>query len=275
MSRAAILVNGQPGALVSTEDRGLLYGDGLFETLAVRGGRAVALELHWQRLAAGCLRLGLQCPDSELLADEIATVCNEYANAVAKIIVTRGQGARGYAPSGCDQPLRIVAAYPWPENLAERQRLGIPVTLSAHRLGDQADLAGLKHLARLEQVMAARDLGSGEFTEALVCDTHGRLVEALSSNVFVAVRGRVLTPGLERCGVAGVMRGRVLTAARKLAIPAGESELPLTVLGSCDEMFLTNSIGGIVPVNCVNQRRLEVGALTQQLQGLLHEDWPS
>ncbi len=275
MSSLAMLVNGQPGAQVNAEDRGFLYGDGLFETLAVRSGRAVATALHWERLAEGCRQLGLVCPDSELLAKEIATVCSGLSKAVAKIIVTRGEGARGYAPSACDQPLRIVAAYPWPEDLAERQRRGLPVVLSAHRLGAQGALAGRKHLARLEQVVAARDLESSDYSEALLCDTEGRLVEAISSNVFAVMEDRVMTPNLDRCGVAGVMRQRVLTAARQLEIPTVVTELPLTVLGGCDELFLTNSISGIVPVNRINQRPLEVGLLTRRLQGVLHEDWPS
>lgn len=275
MNGMAILINGEPDTAIPAEDRGFLYGDGLFETIAVSDGQGIAFELHWNRLNRGCQILGLECPDRALLAKETALVCAGHQKAVAKIMVTRGEGARGYAPSECHAPLRVVASYPWPDDVPQRQERGIAVKTSGYRLADQGPLAGIKHMSRLEQVMAGRELGAGTFSELLLVDAGGRLVEALSSNIFVVAGGFLRTPCLDRCGVAGIMRERVLSEARKLSLRTSVEDLPLTILAACEEMFLTNSISGIVPVRQLNRRSLAVGPMTRRLQRALHGDWPA
>lgn len=275
MNCPGMLINGERADRVPAEDRGFLYGDGLFETVAVRAGRAVALDLHVARLADGCRRLGLECPDPELLDKEIGQVCGEQARAVAKVIITRGQGARGYPPPADCVPLRLVAAYPWPDNVPERQRRGVAVKSGVWRLADQGPLAGLKHLSRIEQVMAGREIAAGDYDEQLLVGADGCLVEAVSSNVFVVMKETVMTPRLDRCGVAGTMRERVLTAAEALGLKSAVAPLPMTILSRCDEMFLTNSISGVVPVRQINRRSLAIGAVTRRLQETLHRDWPA
>lgn len=268
-----MLVDGRPDDRVSANDRGFLYGDGLFETLAVHEGRAVAFASHWQRLNAGCQRLGFDCPGAALLQDEILQVCTDWPRAVAKVVVTRGCGARGYTPGSETRSLRVVAAYPWPQGLAEKHAQGVAVKLLQHRLGSQRALAGLKHLSRLEQVYAARELTSSNCDEGLLCDSQGNLVEAIQSNVFAWQSGVLVTPSLERAGVAGIMRERVLASASSLGLPVRIATLPTTVLSRCEEMFLSNSVSGVVPINQINDRVLTIGSVSRRLQRALHEEW--
>lgn len=261
-----VLINGQPANAIDVHDRGIHYGDGVFETLAVIDNEPRMFAAHWRRLAAGCKRLGIVPPQQSEVEKDIQVIGAGLSRLVVKLIVTRGTGNRGYGPPPDAHPRRILISYPWPGDLEDSQQHGVAVKVCTTRLGSNPALAGIKHLNRLEQVLAASELAGTEFAEGLTLDQQGNLIEGTRSNIFVVAEGRLMTPALSDCGVQGVMRDYVLELARSRDLPTEVLQLPGSVLATADELFLTNSIGGIVPVVRIEQRRLAVGNTTRSLQ---------
>jgi 4-amino-4-deoxychorismate lyase len=270
----AALLNGQavdPAASgLSVLDRGLHFGDGLFETLACRGGRVRFLQLHLERLAHGCERLRILAPDAGLLRAECEQLARACDQALLKILVTRGPAtARGYAPQGNERPTRIVLRYGWPALDPRHAVEGIAVRLANVQLGENPLLAGVKHLNRLELVMARAELADPAVFELLLFSSSGQLVSGSMSNVFIVQDGRLRTPRLDRCGVAGIMRRVVLRAARAAGREPEEAALTRTDLESAQEVFLTNARIGILPVRHLESRQLAPGPITRELQALI------
>jgi 4-amino-4-deoxychorismate lyase len=258
------LVNGAAVG-VDPADRGLAYGDGVFETMAAVGGTIARLALHLERLDESLTRLAIPCPPRAELEREIATLCPAHGRAVVKLIVTRGSGVRGYAPPPEPRPTRIVSVASWPDYPQQYYRDGIAVHVCALRLGINPALAGLKHLGRLEYVMAHLELRGLGVQQGLLLDTAGLVVGGSSSNVFVAKDGKLVTPAVARCGVSGVMRRAVLAESRELGLHAEERELTLAELLAADEIFMTNAIFGIWPVASVDSQQFVVGPVAQRL----------
>jgi 4-amino-4-deoxychorismate lyase len=269
-----VLIDGQPvrqpGAAVSVLDRCLHYGDGLFETIACESGRPRLLERHLQRLAAGCERLGLACGDGVELAREARELAAGTSRAVVKLLLTRGVSvARGYASTGSERTLRIALRYAWPAVDPQQAGEGIRVRRATLRLGENPALAGIKHCNRLEQVLARREWSDPDIAEALLYSTSGALVSGTMSNVFLVRGSKMLTPCLDRCGVAGVMRGLVLEIASAAGISAEQRRLDAADLAAAEELFLTNALTGIRPVRQLDGTGMAVGPLTRRLQSLL------
>jgi 4-amino-4-deoxychorismate lyase len=269
------LRNGRPANSVPAHDRGLAYGDGLFETLKAIDGHAQFLELHLARLQRDCARLDLRL-DLDALRDEIARVVREGRSGVLKLIATRRAELRGYqVPRGATAE-RLVLFYPQSFANAPAPSSGVRVRLCRLRLAEQPALAGMKHLNRLEQVRARAEWSDPDIAEGLLFDTTGRLVEAVASNVFLVRRGAASTPRLHRCGVAGVVRELLLRATD--CAPIVEADLTLDDLLDADEVFLTNSIAGIQPVlqiDCLQKARGDVTiAFQNYFQTLCSRDAP-
>lgn len=258
------LVNGHSAA-VDPADRGLAYGDGLFETMAANDGHIRWFDLHLDRLEEGCRRLEIPTPSRTLLAEEIAAHCPRKGRAVVKLIVTRGPGVRGYLPPDPPAPTRVLAISSWPDYPDSYYRTGISVRLCQLRLGENPALAGVKHLCRLEQVLAQLELRGYAVQQGLLLDAGGNVAGGTSSNVFAVHGADLATPTLARCGIKGVMRRAVLEAARTLGIRAGERDFALPELLTADELFVTNSLFGIWPVTDVDGQSFAVGATTRRL----------
>jgi 4-amino-4-deoxychorismate lyase len=262
-----VWVNGRAAGEVSALERGLHFGDGLFETIACEGGRPRFLELHLRRLAAGCARLGLEAPEAATLRAEVQRLAAPCGRAIIKVLLTRGAAAaRGYAVTGFEQPTRISLRYAWPPEDPGVARAGVRVRIAALRLGENPALAGLKHCNRLEQVLARREWTDTGIAEALMFSSSGALVSGTMSNVFMVRNAKLYTPRVDRCGVAGVMRQVVLAAAVDAGIAAEERVLDSQELASAQEVFLTNALMGIRPVRELDGRALPPGPLTRRLQ---------
>jgi len=263
------LVNGAAKDSVACTDRGLLYGDGVFETLAVQQGRCRYWTLHLQRLQAGCERLGIPHVDADLLAAEASSLVEDAGQGVLKIIVTRGSGGRGYRVPEQAAPTRILQLHPWPDLDPSCAVSGVAARLCTIRLGHNPVLAGIKHLNRLEQVLARSEWDDPGIMEGLLLDAEGRLVEGTMSNLFLTRNGVLLTPDLQRCGVAGIMRSVIMELARQQGMETRVCDLYPADLEQAVEVFLTNSLIGIWPVTAVDDHRYSTGPLTQRLQALL------
>jgi 4-amino-4-deoxychorismate lyase len=242
--------------------RGLAYGDGLFETIRFVDSDAPLWNRHMHRLLTSCERLRMPAPDPQQLRQEARQTVGNQREAAVRITVTRGVGARGYALPSITATTRIVAAFPMPPIAASIYRDGIRMHRCQTMLADQPLLAGIKHLNRLEQVLARAEWNDPAIGEGLLCDQHGRAICATSANLFAVVDGVTVTPSLERCGVAGVARAEVLDA-----LPACQiRDLSVAECLRASELFLSSSIRGILPVQTVGDTVYAPGPVTRAMQ---------
>ncbi|EIK53913.1 4-amino-4-deoxychorismate lyase [Stutzerimonas stutzeri TS44] len=246
----------------------MAYGDGLFETIRVEHGQPQLLERHLQRLAEGCRRLAIPA-DLSLVRAELLAFCGELHAGVAKLVVTRGIGLRGYAPPQPCHPRRLLLASALPAYPAHNRQAGVRLFPCATRLAEQPLLAGVKHLNRLEQVLARAEWRDPVYAEGLMRDGAGRVIEGVFSNLFIVRDGVLLTAALQRCGVAGVMRAELIERAQQLGIGVVVRDLAYEELLAADEVFLCNSLYGIWPVAALVEHAWPVGALTRKLQAAI------
>lgn len=260
-------VDGVPADTLAVKNRGLAYGDGLFETIAVKAGQPLLLARHLQRLLLGCQRLAISL-DACLVEAELAACAAQLGDGVLKLIVTRGDSQRGYAADPLAPARRLVQGNPPAAYPAAHAEHGVQLFDCATRLAEQPLLAGLKHLNRLEQVLARAEWSSPDFAEGLMRDVSGRLVEGVYSNLFLVRDGQLLTADLARCGVAGVMRAELLARAAALGIAVQVRDLWPEDLQQADEVFVCNSVYGIWPVRAFASLSWPPGPLTRKLQSI-------
>ena len=253
---------------LSSLDRGLLYGDGVFETMLLSAGRIRFSEDHWQRLADGCARLHIAMPLLSILQQELATLCAGLETGVVKLIVTRGIGARGYRPSEQGEPTRLWQLFAAPQPMTN---VGIVLRWCATRLSRNALLAGVKHCNRLEQVLAQHEWRDPQIAEGLMLDTEDELVGGTMSNVFLVLDGVLVTPDLRYAGIAGVMRRNVLKAAQRLNMLYEARSVHADEVAMADELFVCNAVRGIQPARQLASQQWSVGAVTQRLQTELQQ----
>ncbi len=267
-------INGQPGESIAATDRGLHYGDGLFETLLIHKGQAILLDQHLQRLQQGCTVLDLVFP--KCLHEEIQQFLSnrQATDAVLKIVLSRGSGGRGYKPPAVPATVRILQLHPLPTNIASNSQQGISVILCQHPISTNPRLAGLKHLNRLDQVLASMELTEG-IDEGLMFDESGFLIEGTRSNIFLASAGKLYTPDLSRAGVAGIMRSWLIKQFASEQIDVEINCIPRAQLEEITEMFICNSVFGIWPVTQLvladKAVKLPSGPFTLQAQQYLNE----
>ncbi len=248
------LINGQADTGISPLDRGLGYGDGVFRTLKVRAGAPVWWADHYAVLARDCAALALTCPDRDLLLDEISSVVGDSAEAIVKITVTRGLGHRGYASPNPSASTRIVASYAVPD-YSQQVAQGVSVRWCALRLSRQTKLAGVKHLNRLENVLARNEWSDPNITEGLLCDHTGAVIGGTMTNIFAIHGGQLWTPDLSQSGINGVTRARILRAAQLHHIDVHVARLDAADILAADEVFLSNSIAGLWRVNRLEDKQ--------------------
>ena len=266
------LLNGQPANESLLLSRGLHYGDGIFRTLLRYEGQILDWKLQYLKLSHDAEALGLEPPAADVLLAEAGSLSAGSVSGVIKILLLRGGIGRGYAPLTAPTE-RLLLGYPLPDYPAQHWRQGIDTFRCALRLGRQPALAGVKHLNRLEQVLASRDWPQGA-AEGILCDERGAPVCGTRSNLFWVREGRLHTPALDGCGVAGMMRDKVLAAATALGLPAQVETRPWSKLLDADEAFVCNSLIGIWPLRSLEQRSWQApGSLTARLTALLRHPY--
>lgn len=262
-------LEGQPLAA----SRGLHYGDGVFRTCLKFDGQLVDFRLQLQKLERDARALGLEPPEPGLLQKEVEELSAATPSGVLKILLLRAGAGRGYAPRGGAVD-RLLLLHPLPDYPAAHWREGIAAFRCGLRLGRQPALAGIKHLNRLEQVLASRDWPEG-MGEGILCDERGAPVCGTRSNLFWVAQGTLHTPALDGCGVAGVMRDKILACVTALGLPVRIETRPWKALVEADEAFVSNSLIGIWPLRSLAQRQWPApGPVTARLAGLLrHPVW--
>jgi 4-amino-4-deoxychorismate lyase len=267
-----ILVNGIQSEHVRVIDRGLTYGDGVFRTLLVRAGHPLCWSRHYDKLHADCAQLGILCPPEAVLAAEMDKLIAETPDCVMKVIVTRGESQRGFAIPETMEPTRILMASPTTQYPANYLMDGVRLHLCSTRLAIQPLLAGIKHLNRLENVLARREWNNAEIAEGLMLDMDGNAIEGTMSNLFILKGKTLYTPDLGRCGVAGVQRQRIMDLAGRLGMTVRVKNLPLARIYEADELVLCNSVIGVWQVRELAGKTWQTGKLAARLRSLLDDD---
>lgn len=242
------LINGQWHSEINASDRAIQFGDGCFTTARISSRTICHQQDHLRRLQQACEVLLITEVDWQTLAYEMSLLARETPEAVLKVILTRGSGGRGYSARHCDNPTRILSVFPRPAFYDNWREQGVQLALSPVRLGQNSALAGIKHLNRLEQVLIRTHLDTTDAQEALVLDSEGQLVECCAANLFWRKGGRVFTPYVDKSGINGTMRQRIIACLENSRWRCEQVSEPLETLADADEVLICNALMPVIPV---------------------------
>jgi len=261
----ATIINGEINDHISIYDRGLQYGDGLFETIAIKNHKLLLWQDHIDRLNQGCRILNLPIIDEQLWLNDIAALNIPETDGVIKIILTRGSGGRGYCIPDTTNVSRIVSLHPWPEHPEDNSTKGIKTFFCETRVSVNSTLSGIKHLNRLENVIARNEWKDESIAEGIMLNDDEHIIEGTMSNIFSVNNDILYTPLLNKSGVKGVIRKNIIELARVHDIEVQEIVLSKEILLNMDEIFITNSLIGIWPVIKLHDRHFSLGKITSLL----------
>ena len=249
------LINGIKASHIPVNDRGLHYGDGLFETIACNSARPQFLAQHLERMQQDAKWLQITFPGKQVFYQDINTAlaATRLSRCVIKLMLTRGQGKRGYAHDNSLRPTRICQLSEWPQHVDDWKQTGIKATFCNTQASSNSQLAGIKHLNRLENVLASGELGS-EYQEGFLSDANGHVIEGTQSNLFVVTGNKLLTPDLSSAGIAGIMRDQILSIADENKIPVEICNIDKQQLQQADEIFISNSIIGLCRIRQLDEQ---------------------
>ena len=255
----ASIVNGNLNGTLSPLDRGLAYGDGVFRTLKVVNGLVEQWPAHYQKLVADCGAIGIVCPSAELIMSDLQQFFTPDETYAAKIIITRGDGERGYAPPAITAPMRLAIKAAMPDYAESNFSEGINLHVCETRLAHQPKLAGIKHLNRLENVLARMEWHDANLSpviaEGVLLDLSGNVIECTSANIFARFGDTLITPSLDLCGIAGITRQRILDLAYTLELATKIETFDLKKLLSADEIIICNSLYGAWQVRSISTKK--------------------
>jgi 4-amino-4-deoxychorismate lyase len=261
---AAALFNGSAAGAELAWSRGLHYGDGIFRTCLIYDSDVIDLKEQLEKAEHDARHLELAAPPTALLAAEAQSLAANCPRGILRIVLMRSGGERGYRARSTAAD-RLLCRYQAAAHPASCWEQGVRAQRSRWRLATQPALAGIKHLNRLEQVLASRSWSDG-IDEVILDDADGRPVSGSRSNLFWVQDGTLRTPSLERCGVAGLMRDKVLAAAAALGVATRIAAGTWAELENAGEAFVTNSVIGIWPLASLDERRWRApGPVTRRL----------
>lgn len=240
---------------VSTLDRSFNYGDGFFTTMQVKAGQIQLWPLHLARLQQAAAQLHFASINWQQLSGQVQAAITEPAQ-VIKVLISRGEGGRGYSSLGANKPQIYISSSALP-NYQQWQQQGISLGVAQLKLAIQPALAGIKHTSRLEQVLIKQQLMQTPYDDLLVLDQQDFVCEVSAANIFFYQQQQWYTPSIERAGVNGVMRQHLMQC---LAVK--EVNWTLAQLDDVESMFICNALMEIVPVQRFLHRELDMSAVT-------------
>jgi len=265
------LINGKVCEQIEVFDRALHYGDGLFETIAIQNRKILCFDEHLNRLEKGCEKIKIPITDKTIIKNEVSSLIDSNDRAVVKIIISRGQGGRGYKIPEDIEPTRIISLFPWPNYSDEFSTSGIKTKLCNYRYTNNPVLAGIKHLNRLEQVLARAEWNDKTIFEGIVMDSDNYVIEGTMSNIFCILDKTLYTPDLSLCGIEGIVREKIINLADKLGFKIEIKKITLDFLLNAEEIFMCNSLIGIWPVNSIDKKVFLEHKETQKIKNKLIE----
>jgi len=250
-------------ARISPFDHGFIVGDGVFETLVARDGKPFTPTRHWRRLVSSCEAMSIPSPSFATCTQAMHEVmrANDLVDARIRITVTSGDGPLGSDRGDAAPTLTVVATplKPWPPTES--------VVIVPWVRNERGALTGVKSISYAGNLRALAHAHAAAAGEAIFANTRGELCEGTGTNIFVVVNGRVQTPPLSSGCLAGVTRALTLEACQAAGIAVEEIAMPISVLHSCDEAFLTSSTRDVHPLARIDQRAMPgvAGAVTQRV----------
>lgn len=271
------LINGSFDQAISIFDRGFSYGDGVFRTMKMRNGLPVSWPFHYQKLVADCAAIGIVCPSAELVMGDLQKLFEqelftENSLQVAKIIITRGEGARGYAPPRITIPTRVVIKSGFPAYAESCCEQGVQLHVCDIRLASQPKLAGIKHLNRLENVLARMEWRDEAIFDGLLLDHSGNVIECTMSNIFARFGRELLTPDLSQCGVSGITRQHIMGLGGVLDLNIRVDSISLQQLLQADEVIICNSLFGVFQVTQIQHKTWPIQDLAVKIRTIIAND---
>ena len=264
-------VNGCEQQTLAITDRATQYGDGCFTTMLVEQQCVQLWSLHLARLEVSLQRLAITAPDWQQVYTEVTALALRYPHKGGiKILVSRGSGGRGYNPMGCNNTQVVISHFEWPKHYQMWQQQGVTLGVCQQRMGNSPMLAGMKHLNRLEQVLLKQEVDIAGWLDAIVLDCADRVIETTAANVFWRKGNTVYTPDLQRAGVVGVMRQHVLDILDELGYDYQIGDFDLADLLVADEVFMTNALMALVPVNQIQTTQYCERTMFETLWKRLH-----
>lgn len=264
-----VLINGIASEYVSVFDRGLHYGDGVFETIACVGNSAVFIQQHLKRMENGARKLNIPFPDRQLFLDDINCLLRgSNSNSIIKLILTRGRGKRGYRYEKTQIPTRICMLSAWPDYVAQWREHGIATRFCQTQVSVNPQLAGIKSLNRLDSVLASSELGPA-FNEGFLSDIDGNVIEGSMSNIFIVSNATLVTPDLSRCGVNGIMREQIIDIAQNNSIKVETRNITRDELLESREIFISNSVIGACVVKQLEKQSYNTDTMTRTINKIL------
>jgi len=264
-----VLINGISSGYVSVSDRGLHYGDGVFETIACVGNTPVFIQQHLDRMESGARKLNIPFPDRQLFLDDINCLLRgSNSNSILKLILTRGRGKRGYRYEKTQIPTRICMLSAWPDYVAHWREHGITTRFCQTQVSVNPQLAGIKSLNRLDSVLASSELGPA-FNEGCLSDIDGNVIEGSMSNIFIVSNGTLVTPDLSRCGVNGIMREQIIDIAQNSSIKVETRNITRDELLESREIFISNSVIGVCVVKQLEKQSYNTDTMTRTIKKIL------
>ncbi|MES2579608.1 MAG: aminodeoxychorismate lyase [Pseudomonadota bacterium] len=268
------IVNGSFDHAISPLDRGFAYGDGVFRTMVVCSGLPECWPQHYQKLVADCAAIKIVCPSAELLISDLQQLFSEEevaknSVAVVKIIITRGEGERGYAPPAITNPLRVLIKTDIPVYPSSYFSEGVHLHVCNTTLAAQPSLAGVKHLNRLENVLARMEWTDPNVADGIMLDSDQQVIECTSANVFICNGNTLLTPSLNQCGIAGITRQRIMDLAHLIGLTVKVESFNLDRLFAAEAVLITNSLYGVFQAKRVQQKTWAPTSLAVDIREIL------
>lgn len=266
-----IFLNGQfvpeAQAVVPVNDRGFLYGDGLFETLRVCGGRPFRLAQHLERMTRGADFLKIQCPFTPKELQNFAGQLigqNQMPEAVLRVTLTRGPGERGYTPPIDSRPTVVMTLHPAPPMDVENPVQWRLIT-SSYRIPAADPLSSFKTANKLIHIVARMEAVEKDADEALLVNTNGEVAETAGGNLFWVYQGNICTVPTSRGVLPGITRAVVLEICRTLGLPTNKRVIKPEALRKSAGLFITQSALGIVPVTTLDGKPVAPSPLVEQI----------
>jgi len=255
-----MLINGKETDSISAYDRGLAYGDGFFETLAIVNGEIHNWELHLKRIKSSAIRLKFPELDQGLILSSLKKLIsnsllnnllpNNNLRFIVKLIITRGEGKRGYQLPTKPEVTYILMNSEWPNFPRQHYLQGVDIKELSMRIANQSVLAGIKHLNRLEQVMAQSEL-TDEYQEGLLLNNDNQPISAISGNLYFYNNKVLYVLNQKNCGISGTIREQVIQLSEELDVSISFDLTSLDKLLYSSEVFISNSIRGLWPIKSI------------------------
>lgn len=264
-------INGVESETLPINDRSTQYGDGFFTTMKVENGEICLWPFHLNRLKTTAKRLMMTAPNWQKLEEHVYSIARDLPLGGIKVLISRGAGGRGYSPEGCVTTQVIVSDFQYPSHYKRWQENGIELGVSTIKLGlSSPHLAGMKHLNRLEQVLIKDEIAKTEVTDVVVLDLNNKVIETSIGNIFWIKDGRIFTPDLSFSGIEGVMKKHLQQLIEESQLELNEVSVELCELENADEVFITNSLFEIVPINAIVNTKFTQHKFTHRFQEKLY-----